>query len=284
MSITTVPLPFAASLLAGIVAVRVILVTRKIGWPNGLISLFFALLGIQAILIGFRFGYELDFVVFVQPVLAMLVCPVAYMAFRSLRGPSDLPISKLNILHLLPAALTAIYLWFKIDIYFPVDGIIWASFLIFSLLFLLEIREGPDTFERFGTEDTYALVVARATTLCLLIAIMIFDVMIFLNFEYWGVDHSPGKLFFQGVFYLSRCRWQCSSCPPSFRYPLSYIDFGDLPRKIQIQHPMKISKLLRCLRNICKITSRIRIPISTLPGLLGNWGYQRGPYPMQSIE
>ncbi len=201
MSITTVPLPFAAALLAGIVAARVILVTRKSGWPNGLISLFFALLGLQAILMGFRFGYALDIVVFVQPVLAMLVCPVAYMAFRSLRGPGDLPLSKPNILHLLPAALTALYLWFEVDRFFPVDGIIWASFLVYSVLLLYEIREGPDTFERFGTQDTYALVIARATTLCLLIAIMMFDVMIFVNFEYWGGSLTQ-EIVFSGSFLL----------------------------------------------------------------------------------
>lgn len=190
MSIATVPLPFAASLLAGIVAVRVMLVTRKIGWPNGLISLFFALLGVQAILTGFRFEYALGFAVLIQPALAMLVCPVAYLAFRSLRGPDTDQISKSNIAHLLPAAMTAVVVWLDIKLPVPVDSIIWASFMIYGVLLLSEIRDGPDTFERFGTDDVQALVAARIATLCLIIIIMIFDVMIFFNFKYWDAKFT----------------------------------------------------------------------------------------------
>ncbi len=190
MSIATVPLPFAASLLAGIVAIRVMLVTRKVGWPNGLISLFFALLGVQAILTGFRFEYASEFVVLIQPVLAMLVCPVAYLAFRSLRGPGTGQMSKTNFFHILPAAITAVVVWLDFKIQIPVDSIIWASFMIYSALFLREIRGGPDTFERFGTDDTHALVTARITTLCLIVVIMIFDVMIFVNFKYWDASFT----------------------------------------------------------------------------------------------
>jgi AraC-like DNA-binding protein len=185
MNIATVPLPFAASLLAGIVAVRVMLVTRKLGWPNGLISLFFALLAVQAILTGFRFIYALKFVVLIQPVLAMLICPVAYLAFISLRGPGNEQLSKSNLWHLLPTAMMALIVWFNFSIPIPVDIIIWISFVVYSALLFREVREGPDTFERFGTDDTQALVTVRIATLCLLIAIMIFDVMIFLNFRYW---------------------------------------------------------------------------------------------------
>lgn len=190
MSIATVPLPFAASLLAGIVAVRVMLVTRKVGWPNGLISLFFALLGVQAILTGFRFEYAFGFVVLIQPALAMLVCPVAYLAFRSLRGPDTGQISKSNVAHLLPAAMTAVVMWLDIKIPVPIDSIIWASFMIYGVLILSEIWDGPDTFERFNTDDVQALVTARIVTLCLIIIIMIFDIMIFLNFKYWDAKFT----------------------------------------------------------------------------------------------
>lgn len=190
MSIATVPLPFAASLLAGIVAIRVVLVTRKVGWPNGLISLFFALLGVQAILTGFRFEYAMEFAVRIQPVLAMLVCPVAYLAFKTLQGPENAPLSKSNIFHLVPAVMTAAVVWLDVKIPLPVDAIIWASFMVYGALLLREIKEGPDGFERFGTDDTRALVIARITTLCLISIIMIFDVMIFFNFKYWAASFT----------------------------------------------------------------------------------------------
>jgi len=203
MSIATVPLPFAASLLAGIVAVRVMLVTRKVGWPNGLISVFFALLGVQAILTGFRFEYALGFVVLIQPVLAMLVCPVAYLAFRSLRGPDNDQISKSNIAHLLPATMTAVVIWLDIKIPVPIDSIIWASFMIYAVLILSEIKDGPDTFERFGTDDVHALVTARIATLCLIIIIMIFDIMIFLNFKYWDAEFTQGIVILGSVLLIT---------------------------------------------------------------------------------
>lgn len=202
MSIATVPLPFAASLLAGIVAIRVMLVTRKVGWPNGLISLFFALLGVQAILTGFRFVYALEFVVLIQPVLAMLVCPVAYLAFKSLRGSGNEQLLKSKFWHLLPAVMMAFIVWFDFRIPIPVDGIIWFSFLVYSVLLFGEVREGPDTFEGFGTEDTQALVTARITTLCLLIVIMIFDVLIFLNFRYWGGSFTQEIMFVGSILLM----------------------------------------------------------------------------------
>lgn len=203
MLITTVPLPFAASLLAGIVAVRVMLVTRKAGWPNGLISVFFALLGVQAILTGFRFEYALGFVVMIQPVLAMLICPVAYLAFRSLRGPNANQISKSNIFHLLPASTTAVVQWLDINIPVPIDSVIWASFMIYGALFLREIKEGPDTFERFGTDDIQALVTARIATLCLIIIIMIFDIMIFLNFKYWDAKFTQEVVIMGSILLIT---------------------------------------------------------------------------------
>jgi AraC-like DNA-binding protein len=190
MPISTVPLPFAASLLAGIVAIRVVLVTRKVGWPNGLISVFFALLGVQAVLTGFRFGYSFEFVGLIQPISAMLVCPVAYLAFRRLRGSGDDRMPKSNIWHLCPAVIAAAVVWLNIELPIPVDSIIWASFLIYSILLFHEIREGPDTFERFSTGNTQALVSARIATLCLFIIIMIFDVLIFFNFKYWNAAYT----------------------------------------------------------------------------------------------
>ena len=225
MSIATVPLPFAASLLAGIVAIRVVLVTRKVGWPNGLISVFFALLGVQAILTGFRFEYALGFVVLIQPILAMLVCPVAYLAFRSLRGPDNDQISKSNIAHLLPATMTAVIIWLDIETPVPIDIIVWASFMIYSVLILSEIRGGPDTFERFGTDDVQALVTARIVTLCLIIIIMIFDIMIFLNFKYWDAKLTQ-EIVVLGSILLITISAAMLIVPSEFPIPVVIKRFG----------------------------------------------------------
>jgi AraC-like DNA-binding protein len=202
MSIATIPLPFAASLLAGIVAVRVMLVARKSGGPNLLIGLLFALLGIQTVLTGFRFIYGLEIVMFIQPMLAMLVCPVAYLAFKRLRGSGDAYSLKLDLWHVLPAPVVAIIVWFDLITVIPVDSIIWFSFLVYSALLFRDVREGPDTFERFGTDDIQALVIARATTLGLLVVIMTFDVLMFLNLKYWSGSLTQGLIIFGSLLLI----------------------------------------------------------------------------------
>ena len=98
--------------------------------------------------------------------------------------------------------MMAFIVWFDFRIPFPVDSVIWFSFLVYSVLLFREVREGPDTFERFGTDDTQALVTARITTLCLLIVIMIFDVLIFLNFNYWGGSLTQEIMFFGSILLI----------------------------------------------------------------------------------
>lgn len=182
----TIPLPLAAALLAGIVAVRVILVNRSFNWSNGLIAVFFALLGIQSILTSIRFSPAVKSTLLpVQPVLAMLICPIAFLAFRALRGSGEGRLSKLNLLHAVPAVLMAVILGFDFRLPVPIDSLIWISFLIYNILLFLEFREGPDSFERFGTEAVQALVTARIATMCLLAIILTYDVIIFLNLKYW---------------------------------------------------------------------------------------------------
>jgi len=182
----TIPLPLAAALLAGIVAVRVILVNRSFNLSNGLIALFFALLGIQSILTSIRFGPALNSAPPIQPILAMLICPIAFVAFQSLRGPGGEGLPKTYVLQVLPAALMAGILGLGLKLPVPIDSFIWASFLIYCILFIFEISEGPDSFERFGTEAVGALVTARIVTVSLLAVILAYDVIIFINLEYWG--------------------------------------------------------------------------------------------------
>lgn len=181
-----IPLPIAAALLAGIVAARVMLANRSFGWSNGLIGLFFALLGIQSILTSIRFGSAVKLMLPAQPILAMLIGPIAYIAFRTLCGPRDSRPEMLDLLHLTPAVLMAGIVGSGIKLPLPIDSLIWLSFLVYCLLLFREIKDGPDTFERFGTEATKALTIARIATLFLLVIMLVYDVIIFINLEYLG--------------------------------------------------------------------------------------------------
>lgn len=186
----TIPLPLAAALLAGIVAVRVILVNKSFNWPNVLIALFFVLLGTQTILTSIRFSPALQTTVHIQPVLAMLICPIAFVAFRALAGAGRDGISKLNLCHAIPAVFMAVILTFDLTLPIPIDGLIWMSFLLYIVLLVQEISKGPDSFERFGTEAINVLVTARIVTVCLLAVILAYDIVFFINLEFWGGSYT----------------------------------------------------------------------------------------------
>lgn len=184
MQIIAIPLPFSAALLAGIVAVKVLLAHRQRG-PAGLfIGLFFALLAVQGLLSGLKFGYSISLAVYLQPVLAMLVGPLAYLAFRVLRGPGNHTPGFRDLLHLPAPALVAVIQWFHLAFPVPVDLLIWCSFLVYALLLLSMARDGPDSFEDFNTDDMRTLTRARLITAFLLLLISSVDVLIFVDLTY----------------------------------------------------------------------------------------------------
>lgn len=273
----TIPLPLAAALLAGIVSVRVILVNRRFNWSSGLIALFFVLLGIQSILTSIRFGPDISSVLIIQPVLAMLICPIAFVAFRSLRGSEGEGLSRVNLLHIIPAVLMAGVLTLDLSIPVPIDGLIWASFFLYIILLLLEISDGPDSFERFGTEAVRALVTMRIVTVCLLVIILVYDAVIFINLEYWGgiyttgivaagslllIGISLGVLLFPDTFsMLIDMKNQYSAGPPN---PSTVTvedtkNYDDLEQLMQIKRPFLDPNI-----NITKLARQLKIPTRSI--------------------
>jgi AraC-like DNA-binding protein len=268
-----IPLPLAAALLAGIVAVRVILVNRSFNWPNCLIALFFALLGIQSILTSIRFGPALKTTLPIQPVLAMLICPIAFVAFRALRGPGGDGLPRTNLLHTIPAVLMAGILGFGLKLPVPIDSLIWASFLIYNILLFLEIGEGPDNFERFGTEAVQALVTARIVTVCLLAVILAYDVIIFINLEYWGGNYtneivaagsllliaiSFGALLFPNTFPIpigTKKLHSAGSSDPSTATAEDNKIYEDLERLMRTKQPFLDPNI-----NIVRLARQLKVP------------------------
>ena len=78
-----VPLPFVVTLILALLAIR--LVRAEEGGRHH--TLFLALIlayGVQSVLVGLRWGYDLRAVLPLQAMLACLIAPLAYVAFRSL--------------------------------------------------------------------------------------------------------------------------------------------------------------------------------------------------------
>ena len=268
----TIPLPVAAALLAGIVAVRVILVNKTISWPNGLISAFFALLGVQSILTSLRFGPALKSVFPIQPVLAMLICPIAYVAFHRLRGSKD-GLMTTDLLHVVPAVLMAAIVGLGLRIPVPIDSMIWASFFAYSFLLLFEIKEGPDSFERFGTEATRALVTARVVTLCLLVVILAYDIVIFINLEYLGgaytnVVVATGSIFLIAISltvlaFPNAFPSQLATKHPRFLGRAATLDATEEDRKVleDLEHLMRSKRpFLDPNINITRVARQLNVP------------------------
>ncbi len=186
MDIISIPLPFSAALLAGVVAVRVLLLREGRGPAGILISLFFALLAVQGILSGLRYGYSISFMILVQPVLAMFIGPLAYLAFRSLGAGDDTSLAWRDMVHILPALPVAAVQWFNAPLPVSIDLIIWCSFVFYAFQLCLLARKGPDSFENSSTRDMVILARATLVTATILLLISVIDAAIYVNIVFFG--------------------------------------------------------------------------------------------------
>lgn len=185
MELISIPLSFSAALLAGVVAVRILFLRNGRGSASILISLFFALLAVQGILSGLRYGYSISFMVLVQPVLAMFIGPLAYLAFRILSAGDGPFLSWRDIVHILPAGPVAAVQWFNVPFPVSIDLIIWCSFVFYALLLCLLVRRGPDAFESSATRDMVVLARAIKVTAAILVLISVIDAAIYINVAFF---------------------------------------------------------------------------------------------------
>ena len=131
---------------------------------NMLLVAFLFLLAFQAVLIGTRFGYEVNWLKQVQPFSAALLPPLAYLAFRGRK----LLLS--DAVHLILPALTFISVFTATAVF---DGLLAISNICYATLLAMHGRRGSDALDWAGTN--------RATGLLLLL---------------WSI---AGLLFFSGL-------------------------------------------------------------------------------------
>lgn len=225
MQFIAIPLPFSAALLAGIVAAKVLLARRQRGAASLFIGLFFALLAIQGLLAGLKFGYSISLAVYLQPVLAMLVGPLAYLAFRTLRGSGDNAAGIHNLLHLPAPALVAAIQWFHLAFPVPVDLLIWCSFFVYASLLLTMAWEGPDSFEDFNTDDMRTLTRARLIAAFILLLISSIDVLIFIDLTY--LNGANTQLYLSaGSLFLIAASVSALLLPVDFRFFAQRLNAG----------------------------------------------------------
>jgi len=136
-----VPLSFLVSLYLTVFLVRLLLRGRDSFAANGLFLLLIAVYTVQTVLVGLRWGYGVMAVLSLQTVLATLMPPLSWLAFRDLARERH-GLSWRDWPHLLPTlGFVLALLLARRDL---VDLLIIAEFLAYGLALLWLARLGPD--------------------------------------------------------------------------------------------------------------------------------------------
>ncbi len=142
-TLPSLPLPLISALLCLMLAGLVLRLDPGTRRMPVMLSLFFALLAVQALLITARFAYGTDRLAPVQAVLPLLVGPLLYLGFSALAvGPVQwrrMAIAHLGLVPVVVTATRAAPPWLNAP-----DYAIAASYLAYALLLLRLWRRGPD--------------------------------------------------------------------------------------------------------------------------------------------
>lgn len=150
----SIPLPFVIALLLIVLLVEVI--RRDDGFRAGRAPAnapFLALIGVsilQSVFLGLRWGYGIQAIMYVMPVTAALVPPLAYAGVARLvwaRPPGRIP---QLALHLLPAVLILILMAVWRD---ALDVVLALIFILHAGAILLLMRPGADALRQMPFEN-----------------------------------------------------------------------------------------------------------------------------------
>ncbi|KMW56558.1 Transcriptional regulator of various polyols utilization, AraC family [Candidatus Rhodobacter oscarellae] len=135
-----VPVPFVVTVLLALLFMSV---ARRDDdhFANPPFLALIALTAIQSALIGLRFGYGVEWVRYLSPLLASVMAPLVYFGSLYLVGPRPLMTARTLAPHGIPLALVSLSL-----VAWPLalDAIIIGAFVAYAILTLLLLRSGTD--------------------------------------------------------------------------------------------------------------------------------------------
>lgn len=148
MSALPFPLPFITALLAGIVALRVLFTAQSVPAARTIFAALFAVMALRALTVGLRFGYGIGAAGALQPVLAMMLPPLAWLGFRSMTTAPPTLGWKDWARHGTPVVAVAAAVVAAIDPHWswPIDLAVAASYFIYAGLLLRLFRAGAAVF------------------------------------------------------------------------------------------------------------------------------------------
>lgn len=151
MTALSFPLPFLTALLAGILALRILVTAEGVAAARAIFAALFAAMALRALMVGLRFGYGIGAAAALQPVLAMLVPPLAWLGFRAMTVSPPAFGWREWALHGAPVALVAlgvVALPGLARAWWVVDVAVMASYVGYSALLFGLHRRGPAAFSR----------------------------------------------------------------------------------------------------------------------------------------
>ncbi|WP_197283892.1 helix-turn-helix domain-containing protein [Rhizobium acidisoli] len=172
-----IPLPFAVALLLLVLFVTVLRRDEE-AVPNRPFLALILLAALQSVLSGLRWGYGVQAIGLIAPVIAAMVPPLAYAGVSRLVRTSRRPLPARVALHAVPAALILLLMavWRE-----AIDIALVLIFVGYALAILLLMRPGADAlrlapFE--GAVPAYRAIIFAAAALCLSAAL---DTFVFLD-------------------------------------------------------------------------------------------------------
>jgi AraC-like DNA-binding protein len=178
-----IPLPFVISLLLLILLVRMI---AQDGGAFRPATIFTGACIVLVTTVGLRWTVDLQFVKFLQPVIAALLPPLAWICFSDLQRPSAIR----RWPHFLPAGLilflSAIWnVWQA-----PIDLILALLFFGYGVSLLRRAHEGVDSFEAARLTDAAGARRAVLSVGALLLCSGIVDLLIAADFDFYQGVHA----------------------------------------------------------------------------------------------
>ncbi|GEO84311.1 AraC family transcriptional regulator [Ciceribacter naphthalenivorans] len=182
-----IPLSFAVSLFLVTFLVRLLLRGRESLSRNRLFVALIAVYAVQTMLVGLRWGYGVTAVLPLLSLLASVIPPLSYLAFRDLVREEGGGISPRDWPHLLPTVVLAVLLSVWRD---PVDLLIIGEFLAYGLWLLWLARLGPDGLIASRLDGSLRSYRSLQLTGVALVASALTDVGISLDMLLGGGRHS----------------------------------------------------------------------------------------------
>lgn len=185
------PLPFITALLAGIVALRVLFTAQSVPAARTIFAALFAVMALRALAVGLRFGYGIDAAGALQPILAMMLPPLAWLGFRSMTASPPTLGWKDWARHGTPVVAVAAAVVAATDPRWswPVDLAVAASYVVYAGLLLRLFRAGAAAFTPLD-----AATVGDARRQLLLIAVLMLTSALVDAWILVGVVTSGGQV------------------------------------------------------------------------------------------